>query len=145
MSYDLFIFEASKAPKTKEEFLAWYDKQTEWSENHGYSDISVASPALQKFYKELRKTYIMGDEDVLTAEGKTLAEEESAGKDGEYIRFCSIGREMMYIGFSYTNAVDICEEVEYLASDCGVGFYSCSGACEVIFPDGEIIYDCYLE
>ena len=32
MSYDLMVFEISKAPKTKEEFMAWYEKQTQWSE-----------------------------------------------------------------------------------------------------------------
>lgn len=141
MSYNLFVFEASKAPRTKEEFLKWYDKQTEWSEEHGYRNISVASPALQNFYHQLVKNYRMGDEDVLAAEGKVLEEEYE--EDDEVIQSCSIGREMIYLGFSYGNAEDIAEDIEYLAEDCGVGFYSCSGSCEVIFPDGETIYDCY--
>lgn len=30
MSYDLMVFEKTKAPATKKEFMAWYEKQTEW-------------------------------------------------------------------------------------------------------------------
>ena len=30
MSYDLMVFEFSKAPKTQAEFLQWYEMQTEW-------------------------------------------------------------------------------------------------------------------
>ena len=29
MSYDLMVFEKVKAPKTRKEFLEWYEKQTE--------------------------------------------------------------------------------------------------------------------
>lgn len=32
MSYDLMVFEKTKAPKTRKEFLEWYEKQTEWGE-----------------------------------------------------------------------------------------------------------------
>lgn len=32
MSYDLMVFEKTKAPATKKEFMAWYEKQTEWGE-----------------------------------------------------------------------------------------------------------------
>jgi len=36
MSYDLIVFEKSKAPKTKAEFMKWYETQTKWSEEHDY-------------------------------------------------------------------------------------------------------------
>ena len=42
MSYDLMAFEISKAPKDREEFFKWYDKQTEWEEDHDYEDINVS-------------------------------------------------------------------------------------------------------
>lgn len=32
MSYDLMVFEKTKAPAAKKDFMAWYEKQTEWSE-----------------------------------------------------------------------------------------------------------------
>lgn len=34
MSYDLMVFEKSKAPKTKAEFMKWYEIQTKWSEEN---------------------------------------------------------------------------------------------------------------
>lgn len=47
MSYDLMVFEKTKAPVTRNEFIAWYEKQTEWSEDHDYQNISVSSPSLK--------------------------------------------------------------------------------------------------
>lgn len=57
MSYDLMAFEISKAPKDREEFLKWYDKQTEWEEEHNYDDINLSSERLQEFYKEMIKIF----------------------------------------------------------------------------------------
>lgn len=47
MSYDLMVFEVSKTPKTQEEFLEWYDNQTEWEEDHDYEDPEITSSALR--------------------------------------------------------------------------------------------------
>ena len=47
MSYDLMVFEQTKAPKTKTEFMEWYRRQTEWGEEHDYQTIGVSSPSLQ--------------------------------------------------------------------------------------------------
>ncbi len=33
MSYDLMVFEKSKAPATKKNFMSWYEKQTQWGKN----------------------------------------------------------------------------------------------------------------
>lgn len=50
LHYDLMVFERTKAPTTKKEFMAWYEKQTEWEEGHDYQTISVSSPALQNWF-----------------------------------------------------------------------------------------------
>ena len=57
MSYDLMVFERTKAPQKRKEFLVWYDKETEWSEEHGYDDPAVTSPALRNWYEEMIKTF----------------------------------------------------------------------------------------
>jgi hypothetical protein len=57
MSYDLMVFEKSKAPVNREAFMEWYDKQTEWNEDHSYSDISLTSAALKNWYKEITETF----------------------------------------------------------------------------------------
>lgn len=53
MSYDLMVFEKTKAPVTRNEFIAWYEKQTEWSEDHDYQNISVSSPSLKNWFMEM--------------------------------------------------------------------------------------------
>lgn len=133
MSYDVMVFEGSKAPRTKEEFLEWYDKQTQWGEGHGYDDISVASPKLQSFYKALLESY------------KTLEECDGSEEDGRCLLSSAIGRDIIYLCFPRGTDIDYYEEIMDLADDYGVGFYDASGGCEVVFADGEIIFDCYWE
>ena len=57
MSYDLMVFERTKAPTTKKEFMAWYEKQMEWEEEHDYQTISVSSPALQNWFMEMKEKF----------------------------------------------------------------------------------------
>ncbi len=33
MSYDLLVFEKTKAPRTRMEFMKWFEVETEWNEN----------------------------------------------------------------------------------------------------------------
>jgi hypothetical protein len=40
-------FESSVAPTDRNAFLAWYDRQTEWEESHGYDDPEVSTPSLR--------------------------------------------------------------------------------------------------
>jgi len=57
MSYDLMVFEPSVAPRERGVFLEWYQKQTEWSEDHGYNNPTVASPALQRWFDDMAQYY----------------------------------------------------------------------------------------
>jgi hypothetical protein len=34
MSYDLMVFDPAAAPRERDDFLRWYDAQTEWTEGH---------------------------------------------------------------------------------------------------------------
>ncbi|ANY66529.1 hypothetical protein BBD42_08695 [Paenibacillus sp. BIHB 4019] len=52
MSYDLMVFEPAKVLINKEEYMVWYGEQMKWSEGCDYSDITVRSDSLQKFYAE---------------------------------------------------------------------------------------------
>lgn len=51
------VFEKDKAPPTKKEFMAWYEKQTEWGEDHDCQTISVSSLALQNWFMEMKGTF----------------------------------------------------------------------------------------
>ena len=57
MSYDLMVFEKTKAPDTREAFMAWYEKQTAWEEDHDYQTIGVSSPALQNWFMEMKDIF----------------------------------------------------------------------------------------
>ena len=50
MSCDLMVLREQKHLPQKKEFMAWYEKQTEWEEGHDYQTISVSSPALQNWF-----------------------------------------------------------------------------------------------
>lgn len=58
MSYDLFVFDADKAPSGKQKFRAWFETQTDWS-GAGDDDISKQSLTvrLQTFYEELLQRF----------------------------------------------------------------------------------------
>ena len=57
MSYDLMVFEKSKAPKTKKDFMEWYFTQTQWSEAHDYNSVSVTSPCLRNWFMEMKNIF----------------------------------------------------------------------------------------
>ena len=96
MSYDLMAFEISKAPKDKEEFLKWYDKQAEWEEEHDYDDINVSSEKLQNFYKEMIKTFLpMNGEECPSDE-----EIENNPELEDYLTDYCIGYDVIYIALS---------------------------------------------
>mgnify|MGYP003575994639 CR=1 FL=1 len=57
MSYDLMVFDPDAAPKDRESFMAWYDKQTEWPEDHGYNDPMVSAPSLQAWFREMTQFF----------------------------------------------------------------------------------------
>lgn len=131
MSYDLMVFEISKAPMEKSAFMDWYGQQTEWSEDHGYDDPAVFSPALQAFYAELIQTYpnINGE---LSNDEFDRADEE--GRLTEY----SIGRGVVYAAFSWGQAESAYQVMRELCSKHGVGFFDASSSdADVILPDGK--------
>ncbi len=64
MSYDLAVFEKSRAPAETQRFLAWYAKQTEWGGDQDYSDITRASLNLQRFFHQIRLIFPPSDEEL---------------------------------------------------------------------------------
>ena len=100
MSYDLLVFEKTKAPKTKEEFMEWFEEQAEWGEDHDYQTIGVSSPALQNWFMEMKETFppmngeYAPDDDALAAD---------AGLEDRLADYC-IGRDVIYVGFAWSVA-----------------------------------------
>ena len=145
MSYDLMVFEITKAPKTKKEFMDWYDRQTEWAEEHDYETVGgpvdvaviskVTSPALQKWFMEMKDTFP-------PMNGEFAPEEEAIANDEDLenrLTDYSIGYNVIYAAFSWSVADEAYEKVRTLAQKHGVGFFDASGDGDIILPDGTSI------
>ncbi len=130
MSYDLMVFEVSKTPKTQEEFLEWYDNQTEWEEDHDYEDPEITSSALREWFMEMIQTFPQMN--------GPFAPEDDEIKDESYLTDYSIGKDMIYAGFAWSLADEAYDLVRELSEKYKVGFFDVSGNGDIIYPDGTI-------
>ena len=136
MSYDLMVFEKAKAHNTKKKFMAWYEKQTEWGEEHDYQTISVSSPALQNWFMEMKETFppMYGE----YAPALELLDED-ANLESHTVDY-SIGHDVIYAAFSWSVADEAYELMRSLAQKHKVGFFDVSANDgDVILPDGTIV------
>jgi hypothetical protein len=51
------VFDPAAAPRNREDFLQWYDRQTEWAEGHSYDDPEVTTPALASWFAEMLQLF----------------------------------------------------------------------------------------
>ena len=126
MSYDLMVFEPSAAPRDRAEFRTWYDAQTQWSEPHGYNDPAVTSPALRRWYEAMIREFP-------NLNDPNLRDEDLNDRLTDY----SIGTQLIYAGFRWSEADEAYDAVRRLAVEHEVGFYDVSGddgAGEIHFP-----------
>lgn len=138
MSYDLVVFEKSKAPTTKKEFMAWYEKQTEWDEAHDYQTIGVSSPALQNWFMEMKDKFPpMNGEYAPNLD--PLDEDEAKDLEQHTVEY-SIGYNIIYAAFSWSVADEGYELMRSLAQKHKVGFFDASADDgDIILPDGTMI------
>lgn len=135
MSYDLMVFEKTAAPKSKKEFMEWYDKQTEWEEEHNYDDPVVSSDDLKNWFKDMitkfpqmNGPYAPGDDELDNMENDS------------YVTDYSVGKEVIYAAFAWSLAEEALETMKELAIKHHVGFFNVSSSNgEIIFPNGEIL------
>ena len=128
MSYDLMVFEPSAAPRDRVSFMAWYDKQMQWSEDHRYDDPEVTSKRLQAWFQEMIHSYP-------PMCGPLACDDVDDPKVTHY----SIGRDVIYAAFSWSCAEDAYAAMRRLALQHKVGFFDVSAADgEIFFPhDGD--------
>jgi hypothetical protein len=128
MSYDLMVFSPEAAPKTKSEFLTWYDTQTEWTEEHTYDDPAIATPALQAWLQEMEQTFP-------DMNGPNVTADRTSAYETDY----SIGRVVIYAAFSWSLAGEANETAQRLAQKHQVGFWDPSFEGPILFPEkGEL-------
>ncbi|MCI8692048.1 MAG: hypothetical protein HFH91_04775 [Lachnospiraceae bacterium] len=133
MSYDLMVFEKTKAPANRKDFMAWFEKQVEWGEDHDYASIHVSSPALQNWFMEMKETFPpMNGE--YAPDPELLDEDENL--ESHTVDYC-IGRDVIYAAFAWSAAEEAYELMRELAEKHGVGFFNVSADNgEIILPDG---------
>lgn len=130
MSYDLMVFEFSETPKTQNEFLEWYDKQTEWEEDHDYENPEVTSPALREWFMEMIQTFPQMN--------GPFAPKDDEIEDETYLTDYSIGKKIIYAGFAWSLADEAYDLVRELSEKYKVGFFDVSGNGDIFYPDGTI-------
>jgi predicted RNA polymerase sigma factor len=127
MSYDLMVFEKTKAPRTEVEFMEWYELQTSWNEEHDYQNSSITSLSLQNWYMDMKKTFPpMNGPDAPTDEQLENNEELE-----DYLTDYSIGKDIIYAAFAWSQAEAAYELALKLAKKHGVGFFDVSGEGEI--------------
>ena len=128
MSYDLMVFEPSAAPQNRTEFMKWYEKQTEWAEDHSYEDHSVASPSLQAWFKEMIQTFP-------PMNGPLASDDDD---DNPRVTDYCIGHDVIYCAFAWSLAEEAFQKMRELSVKHCVGFFDASSDNgEILFPDGS--------
>lgn len=115
MSYDLMVFRKEAAPKTRADYLKWYEEQTEWTEEHNYDDPAITSPELRNWYMEMIQTFP-------DMNGPFASEDEDNPYDSDY----SIGKDVIYVAFAWSLAELAYNKMLELAEKHGVGFFDVS-------------------
>jgi len=113
------VFEKEAAPKEKTAFLQWYEVQTEWIEEHGYDDLAVTSSSLRNWFTEMIDTF----PPLNCPQNGPLVE---ADLDDERAADYTIGCNIMYVCFSWSQTALAHETAASLAAKHGLGFFDAS-------------------
>lgn len=129
MSYDLMVFKKEAAPKTRSEFMIWYQNQTEWAEEHSYDDPINTSIELRHWFMDMIKTFP-------AMNGPFAVDDE----DNDMITGYSIGKDSIYVDFRWSVAEQAYSKVLELAIKHSVGFFDVSSdEGDILFPEnGEL-------
>ena len=125
MSYDLMVFRKEAAPKTRTDFMKWYQDQTEWTEEHSYDDPANTSTELRNWFVEMIQTY--------PAMNGPFASDDD---DNQNVSDYSVGKDVIYVSFAWSLAEQAYNKMLELAEKYGVGFFDVSSDNgDIFFPD----------
>lgn len=130
MGYDLMVFDPESAPRKRSEFMTWFQKQAEWSEDHDYDDPAVSTPALKSWFLDMIKEF--------PAMNGPYALEHDDLDDARITDYC-VGQTVIYVAFAWSQAEPAYDLVVELAKRHGLGFFDVSSHDgEIRFPDMTI-------
>lgn len=96
MGFDMLAFEPAAA--TDEDFPAWWDRQSEWSEPIDYDDPSHATPAIRMFMADLAETFPPMNGPLRPSEERLEADPQLDDRLSDY----SIGRQFVFADFGFS-------------------------------------------
>lgn len=133
MSYDLMVFEKTKVPNKKTEFMKWYEEQVEWKEDHNYDSIEVTSANLKNWFMDMIKIFP-------PMNGEFAPDDDAIDDDEElenHLVDYSIGKTVIYAAFAWSVAEEAYESMLKLALKHDVGFFDVSGSGDIILSDNN--------
>lgn len=120
MSYDLMVLDKHERFKSSKEFLEWYDKVTEWSDDLDYNDYRHTTPNLQSWFLEIKEI-------VRPMNGEfALSDSEIGNGDIPEADYC-IARDCIYASFAFTDTSRTYLLVKTLAKKYNLVFFDISG------------------
>ncbi len=128
MSYDMMVFDATVAPRDAAAFIAWFERQAEWGEDHEYDDPAVSTPALQAWFAAIATEFP-------PMNGPLSDDDDDRAEVTDY----SIGRHVIYGAFAFAVAERAHARVQELAHAHGVGFFDVSDDGAIVYPDGTTL------
>ena len=119
MSYNLMIFDKSKAPQFYEDFLEWTSNQTKWDEDRDYNSIAGTSPQLVSWFMDIKKTFppLNGEYSLSDEEAFAAAEIEN------HLTDYSIGSDMIYVSVGWSVAEEANQLMLKLSQKHDLGLY----------------------
>ena len=136
MSYDLMVFEKTKAPRTKREFLRWFEEQAECGEEPSSQSLSASSPALRNWFMEMKEAFPPMNGLYAPDDEQLSADEELESRLTDY----SISGGAIYASFAWSLAEEAYGTVRKAAQRHDVGFFDVSTEDgDIILPDGTRI------
>lgn len=119
------VFRKEAAPKTRTEFMKWYEDQTEWTEEHSYDDPANTSPELRNWFMEMIQTFP-------AMNGPFASDDDDNTNVSDY----SVGKDVIYVAFAWSLAEEAYKTMLKLAEKHGVGFFDVSSDNgDILFPD----------
>ncbi len=119
------VFRKEAAPKIRTDFMKWYNDQTEWSEEHSYDDPANTSTELRNWFMEMIQTFP-------AMNGPFASDDEDNLNVSDYC----IGKDVIYVTFSWSLAEQAYTTMLKLAEKHGVGFFDVSNDNgDILFPD----------
>lgn len=118
------VFRKEAAPKTRTEFMDWYNDQTKRTEGHSYDDPSITSPELRDWFLDMIQAF------------PAMNGPYATDLDSDYHTGYCIGRDMIYVDFRWSLVDEAYATVVRLAKKHQVGFYDVSSdENDILFPE----------